>query len=63
MITSRLEKRRNKVSKFLSYMLEDKNDYKISQCTRIFSLINESYERMINNKQDKLNQIKNGKIN
>lgn len=63
MITSRLEKRRNKVSKFLSYMLEDKNDYKISQCTRIFSLINEAYERMINNKQDKLNQIKNGKIN
>lgn len=44
-------------------MLDDKNDFKISQCTRIFELIDEAYERMRNNKKDKLNQIKNGKTN
>lgn len=63
MIEERLERRRNKVSKFLGYMLDDKNDVKILQCYRIHVLINDAFANLINKRQDKLNQIKNGTIN
>jgi hypothetical protein len=61
---TRLEKRRRKVTRLLGYMLDEKNDEKILQCYRIFNLINEQYQQIINKRKFQLNLIyKNGKTN
>ncbi len=57
---SRLEKRRSKVTRLLNFMLDEKNDEKILQCYRIFNLINEQYQQIINKRQNQLNLIYNG---
>jgi hypothetical protein len=57
---SRLEKRRSKVTRLLNFMLDEKNDTKILQCYRIFTLINEQYQQIINKRQYQLNLIHNG---
>lgn len=60
---SRLEKRRSKVTRLLNFMLDEKNDAKILQCYRIFTLINEQYQQIINKRQNQLNLIYNGRTN
>jgi hypothetical protein len=60
---SRLEKRRSRVTRLLNFMLDEKNDAKILQCYRIFALINEQYQQIINKRQNQLNLIYNGRTN
>jgi hypothetical protein len=60
---SRLEKRRSRVTRLLNFMLDEKNDAKILQCYRIFTLINEQYQQIINKRQNQLNLIYNGRTN
>lgn len=60
---SRLEKRRSRVTRLLNFMLDEKNDAKILQCYRIFTLINEQYQQIINKRQNQLNSIYNGRTN
>lgn len=54
----RLENRERKVTKFLSWMLDEKNDIKILQCYRIRCLINELRNREFNQREEWMQNVR-----